>query len=249
MQKETVEWACFAIGGVLILTAVLTHIFKIHFGAATVEGESNWGQKIVAFIAGWVFVFIGGVFHGVDMYLNYESKATPSSEQRSSQPATMSVQDTGGNEGSRNSRPLKITASASSVRLSVQSNTYYPENAKDGKPSTAWIEGVDGPGIGEWIRFDFDREINLHHILIWPGYFKDQRNWTENNRIAAVMANFSDGSSRELTFDDRMEKQRIDVGTVRTKWVRFVIRSVYHGTNPGPMDDTALSEVMFEWEP
>ena len=98
-------------------------------------------------------------------------------------------------------------------------------------------------------RFDFDREINLHHILIWPGYFKDRPTWTENNRIAAVTANFSDGSSRELTFDDRMEKQRIDVGTVRTKWVRFVIRSVYYGTNPGPMNDTALSEVMFEWEP
>jgi hypothetical protein len=44
----------------------------------------------------------------------------------------------------------------------VQANTYYAANAIDGKSSTAWIEGAAGPGVGEWIRFDFDREINLH---------------------------------------------------------------------------------------
>src|SRR6266404_1149091 len=54
---------------------------------------------------------------------------------------------------SQTGTPLKITASASSVRLAVQANTYYPANAIDGKRSTAWIEGVDGPGLGEWIRF------------------------------------------------------------------------------------------------
>jgi hypothetical protein len=147
--------------------------------------------------------------------------------------------------GSQTSGPLKITATASSVRLAVQSNTYYPANAIDGKKSTAWIEGEeDGPGIGEWIRFDFDREINLHRILFQPGYFKSPQIWAENNRLATVRAEFSDGSSRLLTFDNRMESQKIDVGSVRTKWVRFVIRSVYYGSDP----DTALSEVAFEWD-
>jgi hypothetical protein len=42
-----------------------------------------------------------------------------------------------------------------------------------------------------------------------------------------------------------MDSQKTDVGSVRTKWVRFVIKSVYYGTDP----DTALSEVAFEWEP
>src|SRR5260370_35228735 len=86
----------------------------------------------------------------------------------------------------QNNTPLKITATASSVRLAVQSNTYYPANAIDGKRSTAWIEGVDGPGIDERIRFDFDREINFHRILIQPGYFKRPLIWGENNRLANV---------------------------------------------------------------
>src|SRR5713226_4752739 len=144
----------------------------------------------------------------------------------------------------RSATPLKITASASSTRLAVQSNTYYAANVIDGKRNTAWIEGVDGPGIGEWIRFDFDREIVIQRILIQPGHFKSPQSWAGNKRRAVVTAQFSDGSSRELTFADSMTSQKVDVGAIRTKWVRFVIKSVYYGTDP----DTALSEVAFEWE-
>jgi hypothetical protein len=140
---------------------------------------------------------------------------------------------------------LKITASSSSVRLAVQSNTYYPANAIDGKRSSAWIEGVDGPGIGEWIRFDFDREINLHRILFQPGYFKSPAIWAQNNRLATLTAQFSDGSSRQLTFDNRMDSQKVDIGSVKTRWVRLTIDSVYSGTDP----DTAVSEIAVEWEP
>jgi hypothetical protein len=140
--------------------------------------------------------------------------------------------------------PLKTTASASSVRLAVQANTYYAANAIDGKRSTAWIEGVDGPGLGEWIRFDFDREINLHRILIQPGYFKSPQIWAENNRIESLTVYFSNGTSREFTFANRMDSQKVDVGSMRTRWVRFVIKSVYYGTDP----DTAISEVAFEWD-
>jgi hypothetical protein len=141
--------------------------------------------------------------------------------------------------------PLKITSSASSIRLAVQANTYHAANAIDGKRATAWIEGADGPGIGEWIRFDFDREINLHRILWQPGYFKSPAIWNQNNRLATVRAEFSDGTSRELTFADRMDSQKMDVGAVRTRWVKFVITAVHYGSDP----DTAVSEVAFEWEP
>jgi len=141
--------------------------------------------------------------------------------------------------------PLKITASASSIRLAVQANTYYASNAIDGKRATAWIEGANGAGIGEWIRFDFDREITLRRILWQPGYFKSPAIWNQNNRLATVSAEFSDGTWRELKFVDRMESQKLDVGAIRTRWVKFVITAVHYGSDP----DTAVSEVAFEWEP
>jgi hypothetical protein len=131
----------------------------------------------------------------------------------------------------------------------VQANTYYASNASDGQSNTAWIEGDIGPGEGAWIRFDFNREINLRRIIIQPGYFKGPQVWAQNNRLATVTAQFSDGTSRVLSFPDRMESQRVDVGPVKTRWVRLVIGSVYHGTDPGPNDDTALSDVTFEWDP
>jgi len=165
--------------------------------------------------------------------------STPAKRDDASTPGELATSSTQANT------PLKINASSSSNRLAVQANTYYPANAIDGKRSTAWIEGVDGAGIGEWIRFDFDREITLHRILWQPGYFKSPMIWSQNNRLASVTAQFSDGSSREINFSDQMESQKTDIGSVKTKWVRFVIKSVYYGTDP----DTALSEVAFEWEP
>lgn len=174
------------------------------------------------------------------------SNPTPAAKNESSSPTKATPADRDPvSSTAQSGPPLKITATASPVRLAVQSNTYYPANAIDGKKSTAWIEGVDGPGIGEWIRFDFDREINLHRILIQPGYFKSPQIWAENNRLATLTAQFSDGSSRDLNFDNRMESQKIDLGSVRTRWVRLTIKSVYYGTDP----DTALSEIAFEWEP
>jgi len=165
--------------------------------------------------------------------------AAPSSEKVASSDRDDIVSSTPGNGG-----PLKITASSSSVRLAVQTNTYYPSNTIDGKRATAWIEGVDGVGIGEWIQYDFDREITVHRILIQPGYFKSPAIWSQNNRLATVTAKFSDGSSRQLNFDDIMQSQKVDVGSIKTRWVRLVIESVYYGSDP----DTAISEVAFEWD-
>lgn len=174
---------------------------------------------------------------------NANRSSSPTVREGSSSPDTNN-QDSPDTSGPANTTPLKITASASSIRLAVQANTYYASNAIDGKRSTAWIEGVDGPGLGEWIRFDFDREINLHRILIQPGYFKSPAIWAENNRIATLTAYFSDGSSRDLNFSDRMDSQKVDIGSVKTRWVKFVVKSVYYGSDP----DTPISEVAFEWD-
>jgi F5/8 type C domain len=182
---------------------------------------------------------------GTNQSAQETANATPTPAKESTAKATPADSNETITSTSTVGAPLKITASSSSVRLAVQSNTYYPANAIDGKRSTAWIEGVEGPGIGEWIRFDFDREINLHRILIQPGYFKSPMIWSQNNRLATLTAHFSDGSSRQLNFDNRMDSQKVDIGSVKTRWVRLTIDSVYYGTDP----DTAVSEIAFEWEP
>lgn len=141
--------------------------------------------------------------------------------------------------------PNKVTATASSTRPPLAGNTYEASNVLDGRLMTAWVEGVDGPGLGEWIRCDFEREVTLKRISIAPGYFKSPQIWARNNRVAMAVFHFSDGTSRQFSFEDRMEEQMLEVGAVRTSWVRIVIREVYAGTDP----DTAVSQLAFESEP
>lgn len=142
---------------------------------------------------------------------------------------------------------LQITATASSTRDPLRSYTYQPSQLIDGSLQTAWIEGVPGAGVGEWIRCDFDREVRLKRILLTPGYFKDPSIWKQNNRLAAAILYFSDGSSRRYHFPDQMREQTLDTGGVRTRFVRLVIEETY----PGSVDneDTAISQMSFVWEP
>jgi cell division septation protein DedD len=141
---------------------------------------------------------------------------------------------------------VEITATASSAHSPESGISYQPDNVLDQSIATAWIEGVSGPGVGEWIRFDFTREVKLNRIIITPGYFKTPELWEQNNRLAAATFYFSDGSSRRFNFPDRLVEQRLEVGGVKTSWVRMVIDDYY----PGSVDeeDTPVSSLAFDWK-
>jgi hypothetical protein len=150
------------------------------------------------------------------------------------------------NTETRPTAPVQITATASSTLPPEKGNTYVASNVLDGSLLTAWAEGSSGPGVGEWIRCDFSREVKLRRILITPGYFKTTALWSQNNRLAAATFYFSDGTSRRFTFPDRMQEQRLDTGSVRTRWARMVIEDTY----PGSVDseDTPISQMTFDYE-
>lgn len=143
--------------------------------------------------------------------------------------------------------PLNIAATASTMRAPLKAFSYAPANALDNSLLTAWIEGVPGPGIGEWIQLDFGREVKLNSVVMTPGYFKTAALWKQNNRLAAATLYFSDGTSRRFTFPDQMQMQTLNVGGIRTRFVRLVIEDFY----PGSVDseDTPISEMSFRWEP
>jgi hypothetical protein len=216
------------IGGVLAVGLLL--LLSVGIGAAFLFRQSRLSSE-----AGTNLANVGPA----------ESASSPSSREGATEARPLANNPTSEDGQSLKSAPLKIKATASSVRYAVQSNTYDPANAIDGSKATAWIEGREGPGWGEWLRFDFDREINLHRILILPGYFKSPAIWKSNNRISGATIYFSDGSSRLFNFPDSMERQTLDLGSIRTRWVRIELEDFYFGNDP----DTAISEVAFEWEP
>lgn len=141
----------------------------------------------------------------------------------------------------------QVIASASSTRNAAGTITYLPNNCIDGNLATAWDEGVAGAGIGEWIRFDFDREVELLRVRLAPGYFKSSQSWVRNNRLAIATIFLSDGSSRIWYLDDRMEQQDLGLGGVKTRWLRITIDKIYPGTVDS--EDSPISEITFDLKP
>jgi hypothetical protein len=141
----------------------------------------------------------------------------------------------------------QIISSASSVRKPDKGNFYFPNFAFDGNPATAWCEGAKGAGEGEWLKFEFDREVALKQIKIQPGYFKSAQSWSDNNRVSAVSIQFSDGTTRKFSFPDQMQQQMLDIESVRTNWVKITIDDYFAGNFDA--NDTLISEVSFVTEP
>lgn len=141
----------------------------------------------------------------------------------------------------------RVTATASSTRAPIGGGPYIAANVLDGSLTTAWVEGVSGPGVGEWIRLDFDLEVPLSRARITPGYFKSAKAWAHNNRVASATLHFSDGSSRSISFADQMEAQSFELGGIKTRWVRMTIENIYGGTVDS--EDTPISEIAFDVKP
>ena len=117
---------------------------------------------------------------------------------------------------------------------------YGPEKAIDGNLSTSWVEGVGGPGIGESLTLDFRHPVHVTRFGIDVGYDRDDQVFEKNYRVKKVRLGFSDGSSSELSFEDRRGIQFINVPEKITGKIEIVILEVYP---TGKYEDTPISEV------
>lgn len=73
--------------------------------------------------------------------------------------------------------------------------SYVGANLLDGNPKTAWVEGANGDGRGEWMYIDLDARLDspsstpftIDEIGVIPGYFKNLNTWFENNRVKSLL--------------------------------------------------------------
>lgn len=143
--------------------------------------------------------------------------------------------------GSQPGRRLEIASSMGSSTLPAEGdNTYGASNATDGDLSTCWSEGIDGQGVGEWIRLALNRPVVLTTIEIANGYQKDDRRFYGNPRVARLLIEYSTGSSQTVQLYDSTGFQIVTPLADATEWVRFTIESTYPGEN---WQDTSISEI------
>lgn len=109
------------------------------------------------------------------------------------------------------------SADASSMYVATDANTYFPSNVLDGNPATAWVEGVDGLGIGESITIYADSPQKVHGIRILEGYTKNPDIYDGNAVPWKFRLEFSDGTVIETNPDPAVFLEREDRGPYASK--------------------------------
>jgi hypothetical protein len=150
------------------------------------------------------------------------------------------------------------TQSASSELTSYKDINYSASNAHDLSYKTAWVEGVPGYGIGQFLTYSFPPENpRITKIIIVNGYVKSTKSWSENSRVKTLkmylndkpfaILNLADSrQEQEFTFDPIGNGDREDGTKLRSlkPWtMKFEIVDVYKGDK---YDDTAITEIYFD---
>jgi hypothetical protein len=133
----------------------------------------------------------------------------------------------------------KATVSSSALRGTAIAS-FQATNLVDGDLATPWLEGANGAGLGEWVRFEFTQPLELARIEILNGYQKDEERFAGNPRVRLIMVEYSSGATQLVELSDLKDPQMINPTSEAVEWVKLAIVSVFPGDQ---WEDTALSEV------
>ncbi len=132
---------------------------------------------------------------------------------------------------------------ASSSLAAQGKNSYTITKINDQNPMTAWVEGVEGYGIGEWF------EIKAPGVnSIYNGYQSTPTNWKNNSRVKKFKVYKDSKPLCYLVLTDEMGQQRFELpfkvdfesGYDNPSTFKFEIVEVYKGDK---WDDVAISEI------
>jgi hypothetical protein len=162
--------------------------------------------------------------------------------------ATMQTSTTGGaNTGTTSGVGLggsilvrPHAATASSTLKATSFTDFRPTNLLDGNLASAWTEGADGSGVGEWVRLEFEETVPLARIEIANGYQRDAERFSGDERVKTIELQYSDGTVQVVQLLDAEGLQVIKPKTPDTQWIKLTILSVYPSFK---WEDAALSEM------
>ena len=139
------------------------------------------------------------------------------------------------------------TYCVSSVLNPQFGNSYGPENLFSGPASSAWVEGRQGNGVGEWVTIEFEGLRTVRSIVVRNGYQKSEDVFGKNNRVRHLRAVFSQGESETLVLQDRTGSETLTLPRpVKAYWVKFIIDDVWAGNR---YTDTAMTKLVVNSEP
>ena len=123
-----------------------------------------------------------------------------------------------------------IEAYASSEQVD-QYGYYAAANANDADPSTAWAEGANGAGEGEWLSLFFS-EQKVAGFAICAGYQRSADAYNASGRPANIRVSVAGESDCTVTLDDARDEQVVLFSyPVVTDFLSIEISSVYGGAS------------------
>jgi hypothetical protein len=139
------------------------------------------------------------------------------------------------------------TYCVSSVLKPQFGNSYGAANLFNASTGTAWVEGQQGNGIGEWITVEFEALRSVKSFTVHNGYQKNYDIFQKNNRVRRLRVQFSGGESETFTLQDKISAQVLTVGKpVQAYWLKFIIDDVWAGNK---YTDTAISKLLVNSDP
>jgi hypothetical protein len=150
----------------------------------------------------------------------------------------------------------RLSSPSASASSYLQNNwnkfteNYHPSYAFDGDPKTAWVEGVEGEGAGEWIEWPIStlERARAIKVRIRSGYFKSKPLFEANAAPKEVRVEVRDTSGAVVAkakadLSRKMEWQEVVVDTSKAGELgalRLAIVSAHPGTQ---YQDTCISDV------
>ena len=130
---------------------------------------------------------------------------------------------------------------ASSTEPEADGVSYAAKNLTDGKQSTAWFEGQDGSGLGEFVTLELGGDKTITGLRVWNGFWYTYDFWERHNRAKEIEVFFSDDSSQTFQLDDEMKPAEITFDKpVKTSSVKVKVKAIHRGNT---FNDTGISEI------
>jgi len=122
---------------------------------------------------------------------------------------------------------------------------YHPNYLMDGDPKTAWVEGGDGSGAGEWIRVQLSpvEGVTRIRLRLQNGYHRSRSLYGKNARARQIAITTQPGGQRHaagLADDMAWQEVVFDVPPGRVEALELEVTEAFEGTR---YTDLCISEL------
>ncbi len=148
-------------------------------------------------------------------------------------------------KNARWARYADFTATASSTLKEPDGTEHTAENVADYGRDTAWVEGQESDGVGEFITLTLKKPTQVGRVGIVNGYTKSRALYAANNRVMMLKVSVNDGKPFDVEVPDEYLQDEhfwfdLPKSSALVKTIKLEIAAVYPGST---FRDTAISDI------